>query len=409
MKIGILTYHCGPNFGAQLQAVSTVGYIKKHGHEPIVLNWYPQDLEDMYSKRIPKKQIECHAQFTKEVLPVTKICRTGNELIQVINQENLDAIFVGSDALFKYRPKSCRKYFSLRKLRYVTPLLLSCEDIIDNPFFGDFISQIDKSIPVSAFSVSSQNCNYPKMNADERKTIGKYMQNYTTITVRDEWTKNMVEDLTNGVDIKITPDPVFSFNQNCYIPIPSKEEIIKKYNLSENYVLLSFSDWYNTSSYIKGVADELESRAYLPVALPMPEKLFDANIDMRIELPLSPIDWYALIKYSSGYIGERMHPIIVSLHNNVPFVVFDEYGTIKRKLCGLIKKHYLYSSKTYLILHHAGLESQLYSYFEHKNKPSAKEVVDLLDSFDKKKCEVFSSEYQRIYEDEMNEILKSFK
>lgn len=31
MKIGILTYHCVPNFGAQLQTISTVGYVKKNG------------------------------------------------------------------------------------------------------------------------------------------------------------------------------------------------------------------------------------------------------------------------------------------------------------------------------------------------------------------------------------------
>ena len=28
MKIGILTYHCHSNFGAQLQAISSVGFFK---------------------------------------------------------------------------------------------------------------------------------------------------------------------------------------------------------------------------------------------------------------------------------------------------------------------------------------------------------------------------------------------
>lgn len=48
MKIGILTYHCVPNFGAQLQALSTVCYLKRAGYEPILLNWYPKDLQVMY-------------------------------------------------------------------------------------------------------------------------------------------------------------------------------------------------------------------------------------------------------------------------------------------------------------------------------------------------------------------------
>lgn len=407
MRIGILTYHCGPNFGAQLQAISSVGFFKRKGYEPIVLNWYPQDLEDMYSKRIPYEQIKCHAQFTKDVFPLTKICRTGVELIEVINQEKLDAIFVGSDALFKYTPIACRTYFSLRKMRYVTTKLLSCQDIVDNPFFGDFIPKLDHSIPVVAFSVSSQNCNYPQMNENEICTIGGYLNNYKYITVRDEWTKKMVEKLTGINDIGITPDPVFSFNQNCYLSIPSKDEILKRYKLADNYVLLSFSDWYNSGSYIKEIADVLELKGYQPVALPMPEKLFDANIKKQIQLPLTPIDWYALIKYSSGYIGERMHPIVVSLHNNIPFVAFDEYGTKDRKWGGLIKKHNIESSKTYLIVKYAGLEHQLYSYFEHQKKPSAQEVVETLISFDKRKCEKFSIEYQAKYERGMDEIIKN--
>lgn len=54
----------------------------------------------------------------------------------------------------------------------------------------------------------------------------------------------------------------------------------------------------------------------------MPENDFSlSSTDVTISIPLNPIDWYALIKYSKGYIGERMHPIVVSLHNSVPFIV----------------------------------------------------------------------------------------
>ena len=79
MKIGILTYHCVPNFGAQLQATSTVGYLKRMGHEAVVLNWYPKDLEDMYSNRIPKEQVSSHNNYTKDNLPVTDICRSEKD------------------------------------------------------------------------------------------------------------------------------------------------------------------------------------------------------------------------------------------------------------------------------------------------------------------------------------------
>ena len=52
------------------------------------------------------------------------------------------------------------------------------------------------------------------------------------------------------------------------------------------------------------------------VALPMPTGVdFKHTFDYEIPTPLSPLDWYALIKYASAYIGENMHPVVVALHN----------------------------------------------------------------------------------------------
>ncbi len=54
--------------------------------------------------------------------------------------------------------------------------------------------------------------------------------------------------------------------------------------------------------------------------------IFKYNMEYEIKSPLSPLDWYALIKYSSGYVGQNMHPIIVALHNAIPLYSFDNYG-----------------------------------------------------------------------------------
>jgi len=128
MRIGILTYHCPPNFGAQLQAVSTVGFLKKTGHEVTILNWYAKDLEEMYSHRIPFQQVLCHNSFAQESLPLTDKCQKEEELIASIDGLKLDAIIAGSDALFKYIPLNKYRHFSKRKLRYIFNFSpLSCE------------------------------------------------------------------------------------------------------------------------------------------------------------------------------------------------------------------------------------------------------------------------------------------
>lgn len=408
MNIGILTYHCVPNFGAQLQVISTVGYLKRIGHNPIVLHWYPKDLEDMYLKRIPQIQILCHEKFTNDTLPVTNICRTEDELLKEILSNRIDGIICGSDALFKYIPIKRRAYFSRRQLHYVSRKVLSVESLAGNPFFGDFISRLPKRMSVVAFSVSSQNCPFDVMNEDEKNEMKSYLTYFSAITVRDQWTKEMVERITDFKDVQITPDPVFSFNQNVYFQLPSKERLQKKYGLHDDYILVSFGKRFIKKHEISDIGKELKYRGVQSVCFPMPEGLNNVGLDKEIELPLTPIEWYALIIYSKGYIGERMHPIVVSIHNSIPFFVFDEYGIISRTCFGFIKKHNLESSKTYGIVEKAGLLDYYYSYHQGKPLPQAKTVVERLLSFDKKKCSQFAARYQKYYEQSMDSILDFF-
>jgi len=411
MRIGILTYHCPPNFGAQLQAVSTVGFLKKTGHEVTILNWYAKDLEEMYSHRIPFQQVLCHNSFAQESLPLTDKCQKEEELIASIDGLKLDAIIAGSDALFKYIPLNNYRHFSKRKLRYIFNFSpLSCELLDGNPFFGAFLSKLQKPIPASTYAVSSQNCPFDAMTRGEKRAMRQALSNYRLISVRDAWTKQMIENITSRKDIRIYPDPVFSFNQNCFLHIPSKEEIIEKYHLHNDYILLSFSDKHTTGEYIHSVATEVEKRGIQPVALPMPEKLFSAGIGKQIDLPLSPMEWYALIIHSRGFIGERMHPIVVCLHNAIPFFSFDEYGTKIRK--SFFSRDLVYnpsSSKTYAIVSEAGLLDNLHSYKGGRPLPAPQTVMDRLLAFDSARCQTFASQKLREYEEGMNAVLTSLK
>lgn len=410
MKIGVLTYHCVPNFGAQLQAISTVGYLRRLGHEPIVLHWYPQDLEEMYNKRIPAEQVVEHFKFAEQYMPLSSLCRAESDLISEIERLNLNAIFAGSDALFKYVPKSKRVVFSKRKFRFVKRKLLTVENIDGNAFFGGFLSKLAKKVKAVAFSVSSQNCDYLKMDESERILMKSGLANYTQISVRDEWTRQMVKTIVGREDVDISPDPVFAFNQNCYLDLPPKNVLLEKFSIPDNYVLLSF--WTNRlpETYVKSLANELKENGLTPVAFPMPEKLKDYGLKHRINLPISPSDWYALIKYSKGYIGERMHPIVVSLHNAVPFFCFDEYGTFKKTLWGLRKKYIPSSSKTYHILNKAGLGEYMYSYFDETSEmPKPSEVVCKIIDFPKQKCYDFAKGYLDAYNQSMSKILKGLE
>lgn len=400
MRIGILTYHCVTNFGAQLQTLSTIGYLKKKGFEPIVLNWFPLDLEEFYRRECPQIQFEEHFNFAQNEMPVSKLCRTLTDLCSEIDLLNLDAILIGSDALFDYVPIKTRRYFKFTKLKYIYRNITSNHDL-PNPFWGSFNDLISKKIPYSGFSISSQNCPYKKLNKDELKETERLLNGFTLISVRDQWTKEMVEYISGRTDCFITPDPVFNFNNNND-RIIEKNSLLQKYNLPEDYILISFYGNILSDDFVNRIIKNIESKTGIScVSFPMPRKLRRFSTKYAIDLPMPTLDWYYLIKYSKGYIGELMHPIIVSIHNNVPFFCFDQYGIINTVIPRLWKKYVPESSKIYDILDRAGLLDCCCPYF-YADTITPESVVDRFLSFDKKKCNDFALKQSELYKKGMD-------
>lgn len=402
MNIGILTYHCVPNFGAQLQTLSTVGFLKRHGHNPIVLHWYPKDIERQYDLHVPKVQIRCQMEFAQQNFPLSMLCRNENKLIKEIERNHLDMIITGSDALFKYVPRLNRSHaFSKRKFRFINNYS-TCEDLQGNPFFCDYYKRMDKKIPIVAFSVSSQSCPFKLMSDDEKNMMALDMSNFKNITVRDNWTQKMVKYIT-GKMVDITPDPVFAFNQNCYINEPCMEKLKAKYCLPEHYVLLSFSPESMDSSYVQEIGRKLMEKGLNPVSITEPEGLTDFGFNCRVNLPLNPIEWYSLIKNADAYIGTRMHPIIVCLHNSIPFFSFDGNGICEKETSRM--KYNRDSSKIFDILKVADFLDNIYALRSDLPLPLPQKVLDKILTFNKKRCDIFAKQMLCSYERAMGDLL----
>src|SRR5450759_599758 len=207
MKIGILTYHSVYNFGANLQVYSTVGYLRNNGFEPIIINWIPNDMEAKSDKIIPPIQADAHKNFIKDNLPCTNICRTDADIVYEIEREHIKGIIIGSDALFKLKPFWSRVHLR-RKGIFIEPTPPG-QWRFPNPFWGSFIPLMKEHIPVIVVSVSSQNSAFKLIKGRTKKELNNALHKLSDITVRDNWTREMVAYLTKGTILPlITPDPV---------------------------------------------------------------------------------------------------------------------------------------------------------------------------------------------------------
>ena len=402
MKIGILTFYRVINFGANLQALSTYRYLEKHGYTPILINYQSAEMLSSVDRRLQTdKQARAHLGFVDKYMHnQTKMCVTSEEVSKVMEEEGINRVIVGSDAVIQHHPLMSRIHVGRRKPFYIEKVIP--ERMFPNLAWG---AGFPNNVKLAMMSASSQNSRFDMFFHSLKMQMKSSLERFSYLSVRDSWTQQMLSAIMNK-DYPITPDPVFAFNQNAGDFVPSKEEILKKYNLPEKYVLVSLMRQSISETRLSELYALLQDQGQHCVSLPMPTGHgFKDNFDYHIPEPLDPLDWYALIKYASAYIGSNMHPIIVCLHNAVPCFSIDNWGT--KNFFNRPQNNG--SSKIEHILASFGLENY-HKFIENQQcdiNPS--EIVNLINVFPKQHVSEVAQNKFNEYLGMMEKILLSLK
>lgn len=406
MKIGLLAYHAACNFGAFLQLLSTVEYIKKQGDEPIVINWIPKDFRKDYEKRSLPDVRSLYARLRGKYYPMTKLCETDKQVAMVIENENIEAVIIGSDAVTQHHPLRERIHFPCRRIIYIAHP--TSDRMYPNCFWGAFNKYLKKTIPLAVISGSSQDSKYYFIKGQTKLKMKKSILDFRYMSVRDDWTQKMIEYITDGDIVpKVTPDPVFAFNNNASHLVLSKEDIIKKFDIPNDYIILSFKGAKSVSQdWINEFQKLANAKGLACVKLPYADAPAFGDIQYSVGDIVTPLEWYALIKHSKGYIGNNMHPIVTSITNGVPFFSFDNYGI--PMIDG--KQTNGESSKIYHILKQADLlDNRIYTCCKDYSPIEPKEVLNKIINFDILKEKTFADRYYKQYEKMMIDVFKSIK
>ncbi len=342
MKVGLITHHWVPNFGANLQALATKLLLENMGHQVLVINYRPLELIKLYNKTVPEVQHSAHANFTATYLKESALYTDRQSMIDSGVLDTLDVVISGSDAVFRLNPD-----------------LPNREDLsFPNPFWVDSCSE--KAI---FWAASSMGTHFKTLSKEVSEGINQTLSKARLISVRDRWTSEHLENLL-GKPVSKVIDPLFFLTDFLDI-----EGIELSCHIQERYILINLYKGMVTHDWLERL-DALARDAGLEiVALPNPENnSVSLNRWNKVELPLSPIEWLKLIRNSSGYIGVRFHPVVACMTANIPFVSFDTYQT------KLLNR---YSSKTYDICKHMGLENYCLSRIE-KILLSPRRVLNLL-------------------------------
>lgn len=402
MKIGILTHSTSTNYGANLQSLSTAYYLKNHGYEPLFFNWnvYMQGVNG----RMNQKQVELHISLLKRHgFHLSEPCYTSEDFRNIIRREKISNLIIGSDAVLTVKPFIDSIRLTKKGIRWGN---IQEDYRFPNPFWANFIDETTK-INLFLMSPSCQSSRYELLPFKTKQQMSEQLHKFCFLSARDIYTQKMICDIAqfDPSIVPITPDPVWNFNDNVGQAIPNKNDLLSKYHIEDdNYILVSFYACFvrNKQKILDNLSEEVKNRGYKLYFLPMPQDDIIHKIK-TIPLPIDSVDYYSLIKYSKGYIGNNMHPVICSIHNQVPFVSIDQHG--KWYLHGTFQNSK--SSKVLDLLSRFNLTENRIDQVDFKKK-TVDDIMNMLEMTNVEKMKRMSMILRAQYMEMMNRILELF-
>lgn len=319
MRVGLITYHWVRNFGANLQALATYLFLSQMGHEVWVLNYRPQQLANAYRQRVSAEQEMMHERLCKSYLQQSPECHSKEDLAAFSRRVGLNVVLTGSDAVFRLSKQLARE-----------------DTRFPNPFWLTWTDSDSPSAPkTGALAASAMGANYYSQPASVREGISDAVRRMAFVSVRDRWTQLMLLAVAHGrCRPALCPDPVVVLDDVLDMSHEHEAEPTARHR---GYVLLSVYEGMLSTEWIRHFTTIAHSRNLEVLSIPFPEQEVDVPVDRVIRLPLSPLSWYGWIKHAAAFVGVRMHPVLCSMVNGVPFLSFDTYQRAPLRI----------SSKTY--------------------------------------------------------------
>ena len=302
MKVGILTYHDGPNHGAYLQAFSLMKIIEEDGHEVEIINyknqkhWFQERIRPVFRFRRPirfKDYFDKYLAFKKahQKFNLTKKLRTSDE----VNKLKYDVVYIGSDVVWNY------KIFGF-----------------DDVFFGNL-----NSIIINSYAAS-----FGWVNSEEslKEGLENWFRKFEDISVRDFNSQEIIRKLIGIKPAKVL-DPTLIYDL-------TKWEKSYSFDHESNPYILMYS-YVSNDNVRDRIIDFAHKKGLKIIGVGYRHLWYDESY-----MDVDPFEWLELYRNAS-YIGtSTFHGTIFSLKYNKNFFYFTNNKAKTRvsslfKVCGI--------------------------------------------------------------------------
>lgn len=299
MKIGILTFHWANNYGAVIQTFALLSKLKELGHEAYIIDRqmvYKGILRKLYHK-LSYEHFFSWRKFREDadafLQPKTKTYTSHDELVKNFDEENFDAVIVGSDQVWRWK-------------------------LIGLNYFLDFITNdnIKRYSYAASFGLDEWHG-----SEEDRIEISALLKKFNKVSVREETGVNICKN-TFGVDAELVLDPTLLHTRDFY-----ERTLLKNHRAHSSGKVVSYILGENKKLVI-GIAEWAKSIGRKH------NELFSTAIDYPVLMGKSerhithvtPIEWMNEIRNAEYVVTNSFHAAVFSILFQKQFVVLTHDG-----------------------------------------------------------------------------------
>lgn len=238
MKIGIITVHKSPNYGACLQAYALWKYMEQQGNDCEIIDLYRPYQEDY----VPSKRFQLMRQNTS----FASRCKKAVKKMLGIKKRKVGKLFSDNAKLkfdeFNSQIKYSRTYKGIDELYAAPPiydLYVSGSDQLWNPtqpyclepFFLTFVPNGGKKISYAT------SIGITDLTDEEKRKFKDWLSSYDAISVREFQAKKLLESFITDHVICQVPDPTF------LLDVEDWKRLAVNPNIKGKYILLFTLQW----------------------------------------------------------------------------------------------------------------------------------------------------------------------
>lgn len=330
MKIGILTFHFGTNYGGILQCYALYRYLKSQGHNVEVIDYKS-------SRRIPLiKRVRNKIKTITSLKKIGELIKYAMSYRQPSSSSNLPnplpSIFDEfRKTHFTFSPKVDDSTIKSLSSRYDL-VIVGSDQVWTDLYSGNttyFLDWIADDSPTHRMSYAACSAHALVNGSDTKKLLNKLLSKFDFITVRDSTTSDLIENITSQVP-QLVADPTLLYSFDEFISTESKTP----------YILAYILDSEIDGGHEKAIQKIRASYGDLPVKLiyiPGHNETATKFAD-EVMTDVTPEQWVDLFAHASFVYTDSFHAIMFAMKFNKPLFAYYTNPVRASRLLDLKKR-----------------------------------------------------------------------